>query len=155
MWCWPHVTSARASVELADEGADNVAESLTRLLPLELGLGPIATQFGLRHAGREAWCDIRVGRHIIEFDGRVKYRKPIDGGVTEDPDRVLWKEKKRQDWVCGFKLGMSRFTWVDLLPMNWNASKRRLDREYQDTVARFGTSIDDLAPYIVRRPRRR
>jgi hypothetical protein len=27
----------------------------------------------------------------------------------------------------------------------------RLRREYHDTVARFGTDIEDLAPYVVQR----
>ena len=30
-------------------------------------------------------------------------------------------------------------------------AKQRLRREYDATTARFGTSIDDLAPYVVLR----
>ena len=151
---WPHVTRSRSAVSLADPGAESVGESLTRLLVIELGLGPIETQFGLRDRGREAWCDLRVGRHLFEFDGAIKYRLEADGGVaTRDPAEVLWREKQRQDFVCGFKLGMSRVVWVDLVPANWEATRRRIHREYLDTTARFGSSIDDLAPYIVRRRR--
>jgi hypothetical protein len=154
MRSWPGVTVPREVAELADPGAENVAESLTRLLPHELGLGPVETQFGLRDGGREARCDIRVGRHIIEFDGRVKYRSVADGGFAETSvEEVLWHEKQRQDWVCGFKLGMSRVVWAELMPDRWERTKRRILREYLDTVARFGSSIDDLAPYVVRRQR--
>lgn len=152
MRSWRHVVTARSCVELADPGAESLAESLTRLLLIQLGLGPVETQFGLRDAGREAWCDLRIGRHIIEFDGRTKYRSVTDGGVATIPDgEVLWREKKRQDWVCGFKLGMSRVTWTDIQPDTWESTKARLRRECLDTNARFGTSIDDLAPYIIRK----
>lgn len=155
MRSWPHVTTVREAVSLADPGAENVAESLARLLALELGLGPVQTQFGLRDGGREAWCDLRVGRHVIEVDGRLKYLPPEEGGVAQQPAAdVLWREKKRQDWVCGFKLGMSRVTWRDLQPAQWEATQRRVLRECLDTNERFGTSIDDLAPYVVHVPRR-
>jgi hypothetical protein len=104
---WPQVTVVRSAVDLADPGAENVAESLGRLLVSELGIGRPETQFGLRDGGREVWCDLRVGRHMFEVDGKVKYRPPEDGGVaTTPPEEVLWSEKQRQDFVCGFKLGM-------------------------------------------------
>ena len=154
MASWPYVTAPRAAVALADPGAESVGESLSRLVLDELGLGPIETQFGLREGARVVWCDLRVGRHIVEFDGRVKYRRAEHGGVsTRDPDEVVWREKRRQDFVCGFKLGMSRVTWGDLMPDQWEATKRRVLREYDDTTARFGFNIDDLAPFVVRRAR--
>jgi hypothetical protein len=149
---WPGVRTVRKAVELADRGAENPGESLTRLLVLELGLGRIETQFGLRDAGREAFCDLRIGRHIIEFDGRIKYQRDTEGGVAVvRPDEVVWLEKQRQDWVCGFKLGMSRVVWADLSSGQREVTKRRLLREILDTNARFGVSIGDLAPYVVRR----
>jgi len=150
---WPHVCLAREVVELADPGAENAAESAARSLVLELGIGPPQTQFGLTDGGRTVWCDLRVGRHIFEFDGRVKYLPVSAGGVAEaDPSEILWKEKKRQDFVCGFKLGMSRITYADLRG-NRAAARARLAREYADTEARFGSSIEDLAPYLARRLR--
>ena len=127
------------------------AESGTRALVLELGLGHRPqTQFGLTDGMRTVWCDIRVGRHIFEFDGRVKYTPVDQGGLAKDPSRVLWDEKKRQDFVCGFKLGTSRVTYVDLTSGR-AAALERLAREYADTRSRFGTSTADLAPYIVYR----
>ena len=97
------------------------------------------------------FCDVRVGRHVFELDGKVKLIPVAEGGVAaRDPVDVLWAEKKRQDFITGFKLGVSRVTYRDLGPGRQQAVAR-LRREYADTVARFGTDIRDLAPYVVRR----
>lgn len=152
---WPHVCTVRAALDLADPGSESVGESLARLLLTELGLGRPETQFGLRDGGREVFCDLRLGRHVFEFDGRVKYRRETEGGFADvDPDEVVWREKKRQDWVCGFKLGMSRITWGDFWGPARERAKQRLMREFLDTRARFGDDVTDLAPYIIRRRRR-
>jgi hypothetical protein len=60
-------------------------------------------------------------------------------------------EKHRQDWVCGFHLGMSRVVWDDLWGLRRQRTKARLRREFDASVARFGTDVGDLAPYRVRR----
>ena len=156
MWSWPHVTRVRDAIELADEGAENPFESWGRILVGELGLGRPQTQFGLTDGRREVWCDLRIGRHIFELDGRIKYRTTADGGVaTTSPDRVLWEEKQRQDFICGFKLGVSRIVWADLWGQARVRARDRLLREALDTTARFGDSIADLEPFLIRRPRRR
>ncbi|HET8961604.1 type IV toxin-antitoxin system AbiEi family antitoxin domain-containing protein [Nocardioides sp.] len=152
---WPNVTTVRAARRLADPGAESVGETLARLLVTELGLGRPETQFGLTDGLRTVWCDLRIGRQVIEFDGRLKYLRRQDGGVaTVDPREVLWAEKQRQDWVCGFKLGMSRVVWDDLWGDRRRLALLRLRRECAETAARFGTSIEDLAPYVVRSSRR-
>lgn len=152
MSCWPGVTAARWSVEHGDGLADNPLESLARVLAIELCEGPVEPQFGLTDGRRTVWCDLRIGRHVIEVDGRAKYRPAAAGGLAEmDPDEVLWREKLRQDFIGGFKLGVSRVTFTDLLPQHWRATRGRLHRELSDTRARFGDSIDDLAPYVVRK----
>ena len=46
---------------------------------------------------------------------------------------------------------MSHVVWDDLWGSRREQTKRRLRREYDATVARFGTSIDDLARYVVGR----
>ncbi len=156
MECWPEVTVARAACDASDPGSDSVGETLARGLVEELGFGRPETQFGLTDGNRTAWCDLRLGRHVFEFDGRLKYRRTEDGGVAQvDPDDVVWYEKNRQDWVCGFKLGMSRIVWDELWGDRRRVTLRRLEREYLDTVARFGTSVDDLSSYRVRRKRPR
>lgn len=153
---WPNVTIARESVALADGDSDSAGESLTRLLVLEIGMGGVQTQFGIREGRREAWCDLRVGRHLIEFDGRVKYQRVDEGGVADrDPRDVMWDEKQRQDWLSGFNLGMSRVTWDELMPRNWERTRARVAREATATHLRFGIDLSDLAPYVIREPRRR
>jgi hypothetical protein len=147
---WPGVTAARASIELADEGAESVGESLARLLVHELGLGRPQTQFVIRDQHRWARCDLRVGRHLFEFDGKIKYQRRDAGGVADRPaEEVVWLEKQRQDWICGYELGMSRIIWADLWGENRRRALRRLAREYAATAARFGTSIDDLRGVVV------
>jgi hypothetical protein len=150
---WPHVSIAREALSLSDPGAESIGESLMRLLVAELELGmPMETQFELRDPSGWVRCDLRVGRHVFEFDGSIKYRMPQRGGVaTTEGDRVLLAEKHRQDWVCGFHLGMSRVVWDDLWGGQRERTKIRLRREFAATAERFGTDIADLAPYRVRR----
>ena len=157
---WPNVTIPRLAAEWGDGRCETPGEDLTMLMLKELALGPVHAQFGLREGRRKAWVDLRVGRHLIEFDGKVKYQREEVGGLAgARPEDVLWEEKRRQDWLCGFKLGMSRVVWEDLQPPLWAATKARLHREILDTTARFGTSIGDLRPYLIpphrRRPRPR
>jgi hypothetical protein len=87
MTFWPGVTAARAAVKDADEGAQSVGESLLRIMVLELGIGTPETQFVVIEDGRRAEVDLRVGRHLFEFDGRVKYVGRARGGVADRPAR--------------------------------------------------------------------
>ena len=156
MWSWPNVTIVRRAIELSDPDTDSIGETLTREVVTELGHGRPQTQFGLSADGRTAWCDLRLGRHLFEFDGKVKYQRVEDGGVAlAAADEVVWREKQRQDWVCGFKLGMSRVVWDDLFGAARQRTLERLDREYLATCRLFGESIDDLTPYLARGPRPR
>jgi hypothetical protein len=152
MWRWPYVTNAREAIELSDPGAESVGETLARLLIMELGIGPIQTQFEMMDEMGHARCDLRVGRHLFEFDGRLKYRRRDRGGVANrDPEQVVWDEKVRQDWACGHRLGMSRIVWADFWGDRRRLALRRLAGEYAATCALFGTSIDDLADIVVHR----
>jgi hypothetical protein len=152
MVCWPEVTVVRAAIDLSDPGAESVGETLGRLLLGEIGLGPVQTQFELRDETGWARCDMRVGRHLIEFDGEKKYQRRDTGGLAVvDPDQVVWQEKQRQDWVTGFRLGMSRLVWADFWGRRRELAKERVAREYAATCAAYGTDISDLAPYIVAR----
>ncbi|QIK75501.1 type IV toxin-antitoxin system AbiEi family antitoxin domain-containing protein [Nocardioides piscis] len=152
---WPNRSHARAAIDLSDPDTDSVAETLARELVEELGHGRPQTQFGLAADGREVWCDLRLGRHFFEVDGRIKLTHVAQGGLATDPDKALWEEKIRQDFITGFKTGVSRIVWDDLWGAQREIAKRRLDREYADTVRRFGTDITDLAQFRPRRPRRR
>lgn len=148
MRCWPHSRVMRWCVEMADPGAESWLESQGREFVLELGIGRPETQFGLSDGHRTVWCDLRVGRHLFEPDGLLKYGPDNPAGIA--PEQVLRKEKQRQDFVTGFKLGMSRLTAHDM-GAGRRAAMQRCLREYDDTCRRFGTSIADLAPYVVRR----
>lgn len=153
---WPHVRTVREAIELGDGGSDSIGETLTRLLVLEMGRGRPQTQFGLTADGRTAWVDLRLGRHLIEFDGRAKYQRLDEGGWALAPaDEVLWREKKRQDWLQGFKLGMSRVTWSELFGSARQVTLHRIERELLETCRLFGSDIDDLTPFLARGPRPR
>jgi len=142
---WPQVTTVRRVVEGADPGAESVGETLARELVEELGIGRPQTQFVVTDGSRIVWCDLRVGRQIFEFDGLVKYLPVEAGGVADrPPEEVVWDEKRRQDFICSFKLGVSRIIWEDFWGSARRRAKVRLRREYDDTVARFGTDISDL-----------
>ena len=104
---WPHKRRIDRAIELADPGAESYLESLARGLVIELGVGTPQTQFGITDGNREAWCDLRLGRHLFEADGLLKY--------DEDPQGALREEKARQDFLSGFKLGASRITAYDCL----------------------------------------
>lgn len=139
MRCWPHVRRARACVDLADPGAESVGETLSRILLLELGIGPVETQFPVPLPTGTAWCDLRIGCHLLEFDGRLKYRRRESGGVADRPvEDVVWDERRRERDVCALGLGMSRLTWGDLWGRAREQAKDRIRREYAVTVARFG-----------------
>jgi hypothetical protein len=158
MKSWPGVTIVKDAIAAGMPDTDSIGETLTRdvaaELAAELGLPPPTVQFGLTADGRTAWCDVRVGRHLFEFDGFVKLRRIDEGGVAEaSPEEVVWFEKQRQDFVCGFKVGMSRVVWDDVLGPGRKRAKSRLRRELLDTCQRFGTDISDLAAFRPRGPR--
>ncbi len=152
MVCWPEVTVVRAAVQDSEPGAESVAETLGRILVVEAGLGPVQTQFEIRDGSGGARCDMRVGRHLIECDGRKKYVPQERGGLAlVDPDQVLWEEKRREDWLRGHRLGMTRLVWADYWGARRELAKERLRREYAATCRAFGTDIADLAHLVVGR----
>ena len=88
----------------------------------------------------------------FEFDGAKKYLRQERGGLAVvDPDQVVWQEKQREDWLRGYRLGMSRLVWADYWGARRELAKERLRREYEATCAAYGTDISDLAHLIVRR----
>ncbi|MFD1948538.1 type IV toxin-antitoxin system AbiEi family antitoxin domain-containing protein [Nocardioides aestuarii] len=146
MWCWPQSTVMREAIELADGGAESWLESEGRLFVIGLGIGRPRTQLGLTDGSRTVFVDAIVGRHVFEFDGAVKYT--ADNPSGRPPAEVLREEKVRQDFISGFKLGVSRVTAHDCRAGR-AAAERRVMREYVDTCHRFGTDRSDLAPYVV------
>ena len=149
---WPGVRSARIAVELADPGAESAGESLSRMLLVEMGLDTDPDP--VRDERRPPQRPLRptVGRHIVEFDGRIKYHRVDKGGVADRPaEQMVWAEKQsRTGWLASAS-GMSRLVWADVFGPGRAQAKIRLRREYDLTVRRFGVDTADLAPYVVRR----
>ncbi len=146
MWSWPHITRARASVELADAGAESIGESLLRLVVIELGLGDVETQFPIRLREGVAWTDLRVGCHVFEFDGRLKYQRRDKGGVADRPaEDIVWDERNREREILGEGLGMSRVIWNELFGTARDRLRARLRAEYVETARRYG---DTLPPHL-------
>ncbi len=142
MKSWPGITTVRTVVAEADPGAESAAETLGRELVKELGIGEVETQFPVRTPSGVAWCDLRVGCHVFEVDGRKKSRPIADGGLVDrDLEQLLWDERRRQREVCGQGLGMSRIYWEDY----WGAARaraiERLLAENAVTVSRFGSTL--------------
>ncbi|MGA8246128.1 MAG: hypothetical protein WB797_04425, partial [Nocardioides sp.] len=149
---WPGVVAARGAAELADPRAENAAESLARLLVVELGIGDVEPQFAVWLDGRMVWCDLRVGNHVVEFDGRIKYQGRDDGGVSVKPaEQVVWEERQREREICAQGLGMSRLVWSDLFGAARRRAQQRLLAEYALTVTRFGTRLPDHLAEFSRR----
>lgn len=137
MWSWPYVTQARMAVDLADAGAENIGESLARMLVVELGFGTPQTQVWVTDGGgRRARVDLLLNGHVFEFDGRQKYVGKAGGGLADDVERVLWDEKQREDWLRSLGFGISRIVWADLFGIRRAETLRRLTREYLATQAR-------------------
>ncbi len=144
MRSWPGVRSARAAVDLADPGAENPNESLARLLVIELGLGTPQTQFPLMLAKGVVWCDLQLGNHIFEVDGRIKYLPPERGGVASRRiEDVLWAEKKRERAIRAEGLGVSRILWEDYWGDRRREARARLRADVEETIARFGPNLSE------------
>jgi hypothetical protein len=142
---WPGVVAARESALLADPRAENAGETLARILVLELGIGEPELQFALRLGDRTIWCDLRVGNHVFEFDGRIKFIGRADGGVAQrSPEEVLWAEKQREREIGAEGLGVSRIIWSDFFGSARPRAVQRLKAEYAVTVARFGHRLPDV-----------
>jgi len=145
MLFWPYSRRARAAVAFADPGAETVLETLGRILVAALGVGEVDTQFPLAlEDGRVVWGDIRVGRHIFEAHGKVKYLSIAQGGLADkEAAEVVWAEKKRERLIHRQMMGTSSILFEDY----WNPDRAlvlaRMREEYDDTVARFGAQLPE------------
>jgi hypothetical protein len=144
---WPGSRAARLCVRLADPDADNPHESLGRELVYEAGIGDPDTQFPVRTAAGVKWCDIRVGNHVIETDGKIKIRAVADGGVADrSAGDVLWDERKRERLVRDRQLVVTRLYWEDYWGERRQAALRRLQADHADSVRLYGAVLSpDLA----------
>ena len=112
----PGIPRAVRAVALADGRAESWLETCGRLTFAALGLPPFVPQV-------ELWADDRLlkvadgwypdAAVAIEFDGRVKYRRPRYGATPED---VLWKEKRSEDLLRSLGVRFVRVAFDDLSP---------------------------------------
>ncbi len=141
---WPHVTRVRRGIEDADPGAQTIVESLGRRFALELGIGRPETQFPVVLATGTVWCDLRIGCHVIEIDGKIKYTPSERGGVaTRHAEDVVMAEKRRETLVRAEGLGMSRLTFADFFGGRRAEAKVRVLAEWRVTVERFGRELPE------------
>jgi hypothetical protein len=140
---WPYSLTVNAVVADSDEGAESPGETLARELVLECGLGgTVETQFPVQTVSGVVWADLRVGRHLVEFDGRTKFHSAEDGGLREvDLEQLVWDERRRQHETCAEGFGMTRFEYADYWGVRRERAIERLIRENAVTVERFGTAL--------------
>ena len=154
---WPHHRRTERAVAFARPEAANAAETMTRLLVAELGVGEPDPQFPVRlDSGRVVWGDLRVNCHLFEFFGEIKLRPPAAGGVARAPAHQLVWDAKRRDIDLGHQgLGVSHVVWADLWGDRRAVAKRRLRTEYDDTVRRFGDRLPERLARQARELRQR
>ena len=154
---WPYSLTVNAVVADSDEGAESPGETLARELVLECGLGgTVETQFPVRTGAGIAWADLRVGRHLVEFDGRAKFRSTDHGGLREvDLEQLVWDERRRQHEMCAEGFGMTRLVYADYWGDRRERAIERLQQENAVTVARFGTALTSQQAEVAGRLRGR
>jgi hypothetical protein len=112
---WRGVPAARRAVAFADDRAESVGESRSRVALRRAGIPAPTCQWevdlgGGRSARTDfAWPDERT---VAEFDGRVKYGRLLRPG--QDPGEVVYQEKLREDALRAIGLRVVRWSWRDL-----------------------------------------
>lgn len=141
MWSWRHVRTVREAVGLADEGAESPAETLARLLLVEMGHA-VDTQWPVSCAGRVFWTDIRVGCHVVEVEGVGKLLGVDEGGLSSRPTReVLRARENRARLIRAEGLGMSMVGWDDLVGTRRAHTRRWLAKDIALTQERHGLDL--------------
>lgn len=139
---WPGIVAARSAIARADARAESAAETLGRDLLGELALGEIDAQFPMLLEGRLFWGDLRIGNHVFDVQGAIKYRSKADGGVAERPiTEVVWEEKKRARLIRAAGLGFSEIIWEDYWGERRRVALGRLRAEYLTSEQRFGPEL--------------
>lgn len=109
--------SAHQAVLAMDEKSESVGESRTRLVLEDLGLRPRSQVVLTDAVGRfVARVDFLLDGVVVEFDGKVKYRRARDAqdGSDSDPAQVVWLEKRREDGIRRLGHPVERVIWSDL-----------------------------------------
>ncbi|RFU20659.1 hypothetical protein D0Z06_15260 [Geodermatophilus marinus] len=139
-WCVPGVPRAVRAVGLADGRAESWLETYGRLTFAALGLPPFLPQVELRVGGRlvavvDGWYpDAALA---VEFDGRVKYRRPAFG---RSPEEELWKEKRNEDLLRSLGVRFVRITVADL-----DRRRPELEAQVRRSLAMPGPASRDFS----------
>jgi hypothetical protein len=125
----PGIPRAVRAVTLADGRAESWLETWGRLTFAALALPPFVPQVELWADGRllkvaDGWYgDAAVA---IEFDGRVKYRRPRYGRT---PEEALWEEKRSEDLLRSLGVRFVRAVADDLSPRGRTGLERLVRRQ--------------------------
>jgi hypothetical protein len=146
---WPRARAAGEAFDFADAGAESVGESLARIFVVALGFPVPLTQVVVRSGDFVARVDLLIEalRWVIEFDGRMKYRRTRDDcdAVVDDGD-IVWAEKLREDRLRALNLNVSRLTWADL----FGPRRAHAGADLWRTAERLGAPRDWARPAWLR-----
>jgi hypothetical protein len=108
--------AGRRALLFADGRSESVGETRTRLVMHQFGLPTPTLQIRIYDKAGTFLGRVDLGYPelgvLIEFDGLVKYRKPLQPGQT--PDDVVIAEKVREDLIRGLGYVVVRFVWAEL-----------------------------------------
>ncbi|TFV52149.1 hypothetical protein E4P43_07685 [Blastococcus sp. TF02A-35] len=135
----PGIPRAVRAVDLADGRAESWLETCGRVTFAALGLPPFVPQVELWVAGTllkvvDGWYP--EAALAVEFDGRVKYRRPRFG---RSPEQELWEEKRREDLLRSTGVRFLRVGYEDLA-----GGRRELDRAARRLLAAPGPEVPDV-----------
>ena len=132
----PGIPRAVRAVALADGRAESWLETYGRLTFAAVGLPPFVPQV-------ELWVDGRLVKVVdgwypeaalaVEFDGRVKYRRPAFG---RSPEEELWREKRDEDLLRSLGVQFVRVVAEDLA-----GGRRALDERVRRSLAQPTPSV--------------
>lgn len=109
----PGRARAQLAVDLADSRSMSVGESLSRVQMFRLNLPRPRLQVRVEDAdGLVGYCDFGWEGVMGEFDGRRKYGL-AEGTDVREAERVLWREKQREDRIRARGSRMARWVWAD------------------------------------------
>ena len=108
--------AARRALAFADRRSESAGESRTRLILSAQGLPEPVLQIRIYDRAGNLVGRVDLGYPelgvLIEFDGMVKYRKPLRSG--QQPEEVVIAEKRREDRLRSLGYTVVRFVWSDL-----------------------------------------
>ncbi|NEK94221.1 type IV toxin-antitoxin system AbiEi family antitoxin domain-containing protein [Modestobacter muralis] len=146
----PGIPRSVRAVALSDERAESWLETYGRLTFAALGLPPFVPQV-------ELWVDRRLIKVVdgwypeaalaVEFDGRVKYRRPAYGRT---PEEELWREKRDEDLLRSLGVQFVRVAADDL-----GSGRQSLDQRVRRSLTRPGPTASGFraVPRVIGRVR--